>query len=155
MQESFWRWQCSDKYIISLFPTSLHLSPFSPFLISPMVSIDVKHHVYLLSVYLKESSARTSRGIRTSRNVSWQALQIYASFKYTQAQKWSNVFTSVHKYWSFSKIFPQNLYRWSCVKVKVAVFRSSSLMIVFTASVDVKQHWTWSGLHSTCKQFHR
>ena len=35
MQESFWWWQCSDRYIIFLSP---HLQ----------VSVDVKHHVYLL-----------------------------------------------------------------------------------------------------------
>ena len=42
MQESFWWWQCSDRYIISLF---LHLHTPSP--ISLMVSVDIKHHVYL------------------------------------------------------------------------------------------------------------
>ena len=49
MQESFWWWQCSDRYIISLSP-HLHtpFSPFSPSLISRTVSVDVKHHVYLL-----------------------------------------------------------------------------------------------------------
>ena len=47
MQEPFWWWQCSDRYIISLFPY-LHtlFPPFSPSLISPMVSVDVKHHFY-------------------------------------------------------------------------------------------------------------
>ena len=49
MQESFWWCQCSDRYIISLFP-HLHTPspPFSPSLINLMVSVDVKHHVYLL-----------------------------------------------------------------------------------------------------------
>ena len=47
MQESFWWWQCSDRYIISLFP-HLH-TPFSPSLIILAASVDVKHHVYLLS----------------------------------------------------------------------------------------------------------
>ena len=48
MQVSFWWWQCSDRYIISLslFP-HLH-TPFSPSLISLMVSVDVKHHVYFV-----------------------------------------------------------------------------------------------------------
>ena len=54
MQESFWWWQCSDRYTISLSPTSiLPPSPppptFSPSQISLMVSVDVKHHVYLLT----------------------------------------------------------------------------------------------------------
>ena len=49
MQKSFWWWQCSDRYIISLSPTSITpSSPFSPSLISRTVSVDVKHHVYLL-----------------------------------------------------------------------------------------------------------
>ena len=51
MQESFWWWQCSDRYIISLFPRLHTPSPplphFSPSLISLMVSVNVKHHVYL------------------------------------------------------------------------------------------------------------
>ena len=49
MQESFWWWQCTDRYIISLFHHhNTPLPPFSPSLISLMVSVDVKHHVYLL-----------------------------------------------------------------------------------------------------------
>ena len=55
MQESFWWWQRGDRYIISLFP-HLHTPPPppppppSPSLISLMVSVDVKHHVYILGV---------------------------------------------------------------------------------------------------------
>ena len=49
IQESIWCSQCSDRYIISLFPTSIPLPPFSPPLVSLMVSVDVKHHVYLLA----------------------------------------------------------------------------------------------------------
>ena len=50
MQESFWWWQCSDRYIVSLSP-HLHapFPPFSPSLISVMVSVDVKHHVHSLT----------------------------------------------------------------------------------------------------------
>ena len=40
-QKSFWWWQCSNRYIICLF------APLSLTLISLMVSVDVKHHVYL------------------------------------------------------------------------------------------------------------
>ena len=51
MQESFWWWECSDRYIISL---SHHLcTPFSPSLISLTVSVDVKHHVYFLFTFTK------------------------------------------------------------------------------------------------------
>ena len=46
MQESFWWWQCSDRYILSLFPYLHTPSPFSPSLISLVVSVEVKHHVY-------------------------------------------------------------------------------------------------------------
>jgi len=46
MQEPLWWWQCSDRYILSLFP-HLHIpSPFFPSLISLMVSVAVKHCVY-------------------------------------------------------------------------------------------------------------
>ena len=48
MQESFWWWQCSDECIISLFP-HLH-TPFPPSLISHMVSVEDKHHVYLFTL---------------------------------------------------------------------------------------------------------
>ena len=41
MQESFWWWQCGDRYIIYL------RTPFSLSLISLMVSVDVKPHAYL------------------------------------------------------------------------------------------------------------
>ena len=46
MQKSFWWWQCSDRYIISL---PLPIYPFFPSLISFMLSVNVKHQVYLLS----------------------------------------------------------------------------------------------------------
>ena len=42
--------ECSDRYILSLFPRLHTPPPFSPSLISLMVSVDVKHHVYLFSV---------------------------------------------------------------------------------------------------------
>ena len=54
MQKSFrWGQPRSDRYIVSLFP-HLHTSfpPFSPSLISLMVSVDVKHHVYLLTSFV-------------------------------------------------------------------------------------------------------
>ena len=56
MQESFWWWQCSNRYIISFFP-HLHThpppapNPFSPSLISLVVSVDVKHWLCLLSYW--------------------------------------------------------------------------------------------------------
>ena len=55
MQKSFWWWQCSDRYIISVSP-HLHtpFPPFSPSLISHPVSVDLKHHVYLLMAVKKK-----------------------------------------------------------------------------------------------------
>ena len=56
MQESLWWWQCSDRYRISLFaPTSTPPPPSSPSLISLVVSVDVKHHVYFLLHILLQS----------------------------------------------------------------------------------------------------
>ena len=76
-QESFWWRKCSDRYIISLFPPPQpphphtpppphppHPPPFSPSLISLMVSVDVKHHVYLLT---PSCLRRGSGGLRDSR----------------------------------------------------------------------------------------
>ena len=51
MQESFWWWQCINRYIISFFShLCTHFPPFSLSLISLMVSVDVKHHAYLLGI---------------------------------------------------------------------------------------------------------
>ena len=60
MQQSFWWWQCSDRYVISLSPHLHTPSPFSPSLISLTVSVDVKHHVYLLllSCHCEKTSNR-------------------------------------------------------------------------------------------------
>ena len=57
MQESFWRWQCSDRYIISLSP-NLH-TPFSPSIISLMVSVDLKHYVYLLTKFMTNERSKS------------------------------------------------------------------------------------------------
>ena len=43
MPESFWWWQCSDRYDLPLPPSPY---PFPPSLISLVVSVDVKRHVY-------------------------------------------------------------------------------------------------------------
>ena len=53
MRKSFWWWQCSNKYIISRSP---HLHTLFPSLISLMVSVDVKHHVYLAPCLLTLSN---------------------------------------------------------------------------------------------------
>ena len=56
----YWWWQCSDRYIISLSP-HLH-TPFpsvSPRPSSRTVSVDVKHHVYLLSYCINRTVWRS------------------------------------------------------------------------------------------------
>ena len=68
MQESFWWWQRSDRYIISLFPHLLTpFSPFSPSLISLMVFVDVKHHVYLLTFTADVASHPVLYGLHVTR----------------------------------------------------------------------------------------
>ena len=65
MQKSFWWWQCSDRYIIALSPYLHTPPPFSPSLISLMVFVDVKHHVYLLTYLLwlvKEATGKKKGG---------------------------------------------------------------------------------------------
>ena len=62
MHESFWWWQCSDRYTISIFPPPPYsLPPFSPSLIILMVSVDVKHHVYLRCRYRQMLLSRRKR----------------------------------------------------------------------------------------------
>ena len=50
----------SDRYIISLSIPLLPL-PFFPSLISLMVSVDIKHHVYLLACIVAPSGNATTR----------------------------------------------------------------------------------------------
>ena len=66
MQKSFWWWQCSDRYVISLSP-HLH-TPFSPSLLSRTVPVDIKHHVYFPSC---ESTAFLC-GLLCFQDKSWQ-----------------------------------------------------------------------------------
>ena len=50
MQESFWWWQCSDRYLIPPPPPSASL-------ISHVASVDIKHHVYLITPHLTPRTA--------------------------------------------------------------------------------------------------
>ena len=71
MQKSFWWWQCIDRYIISLSP-HLH-TPFSPSLISLMVSVDVKHHVYCCVVkHVRELHVFVWTGIEFQMDAPWK-----------------------------------------------------------------------------------
>ena len=59
MQESFWWWQCNDRYLnIYNFPLPPPPYPYPPFslsLINFMVSVGVKHHVYftIMTIIIK------------------------------------------------------------------------------------------------------
>ena len=122
MQKSFWWWQCSDRYIISLFP---HLytpfPPFSPSLISLMVSVDFKHDVYLLTGGYWLGLHVSRRGYRCVTD--WFGLHVW-----NLAADWTTELRS-------------------CAKVEVAVLGSLSLPVLMV-SVDGKKHWTWTWLDS-------
>ena len=76
VQESFWWWQCSDRYIISLFPHLHTPLPSSPF----MVSMNVKLHVFLFPApsYLCDC-LQLYTPFRTLRFASdlWDCFQLY------------------------------------------------------------------------------
>ena len=83
MQESFWWWQCSDKYVISLFP-HLHIPPPPPprSLISLMVSVDLKHHVYLrIRCCCEPVWPSLQQGVGKQRDFSLKPLQLFFLFK--------------------------------------------------------------------------
>ena len=89
MQKSLWWCQYSDRYIISLSP-HLH-TPFSPSLISLMVSADVKHHVYyLLRASLKALIQKPfltvwfRRTVRTSCGFYQSVLGVLAATRYRE-----------------------------------------------------------------------
>ena len=87
MQESFWWWQCSDSYIISLFPTSfIPPPPFSLSLISLMVSVDVKHHVYLLLYVM--ANARGTKRVNICWSFRWIVFPSFTFGTSTQPQRW-------------------------------------------------------------------
>ena len=64
----------SDRYILSLFPhLHTHFPAFSPSLISLVVSVDVKHHVDLGTLYLRTAvhrrGQRPAKGFGTDKTV--------------------------------------------------------------------------------------
>ena len=83
MQESFWWCQCSDRYIIYLFPHFHTPSPFSPSLISFVVSVDVKHHVYLLTRFQPPSPRPPPLPTHTQGNSSTQHITPPLDTRYT------------------------------------------------------------------------
>ena len=78
MQKSFWWWQCSDRYIISLFPHLHTPFPLLPVPNKPLtVSVDVKHHAYLLTDSHwpeSESALRWKEGRKEGRNLKFRFL---------------------------------------------------------------------------------
>ena len=101
MQESFWWWQCSNRYKIYNLPLPPPPYPLPPLptyssslvlLVSFMVSVDIKHHVYLaasghrkitkhtrfrVKVFHLDTTATTSTRLYTqivSRNAVFRAL---------------------------------------------------------------------------------
>jgi len=71
MQVSFRWWQCTDRYYNLPLPHLHTPTPFSPSLISLVVSADVKHGVYLYSRQRHKQDAprkpRRQQGTRTRR----------------------------------------------------------------------------------------
>ena len=80
MQVSFWWWQCSDRYIISLFP-HFH-APFFPSLISLMVSVDVKNHVYFIYGIMDGLSFGVPQYHHSKKSRNVQGLNVYNSTSY-------------------------------------------------------------------------
>ena len=58
MQESFWWWQCSDRYVTSILPPPPPPPTPSPrpSIISFEVSVHVKHHVYFMDNHSSQSN---------------------------------------------------------------------------------------------------
>ena len=114
MQKSFWWWQCSGKYILSLFPHLLTpFPPFSPSLISLVVSVDVKHHVYLLS---------------TQAALHWRGPHLLITLLFWH---WLTV----------SSVFADRSERLDELFISNPLPPFSPSLISLMVSVDVKQHW--------------
>ena len=127
MQASFWWWQCSDRYIISLFP-NLH-TPFPPSLISRTVSVDVKHHVYYLLTWCSICYP-TSEDIKNQRTNNW-CPRVQELCDSRGGRPGLPVPNSPSPWYSRTG--------WLGLKHQ---FTYLLTIIVLTASVDVKQHWT-------------
>ena len=71
-QVSFWWWQCSDRYIISP-STPPPPPPFSrPSLIRFVVSVDVKHHAYLLASIRSSPLITVFQAAVVSKHGAWR-----------------------------------------------------------------------------------
>ena len=96
MQKSFWWWQCSDRYIISLSPHFHTTFPPPPLLPVPNkpygVSVDVKHHVYLLNLHTIVQELCESRGGRPGLSVLTSLLvSVDVKLCWTMLRHWSQL----------------------------------------------------------------
>ena len=66
--EVLWWWQCSDRYIISLSPTSISPSPFSPSLISRTVFVERESTMF---TYLLQGRTERCAFARKQHNIAW------------------------------------------------------------------------------------
>ena len=86
MQKSFWWWQCSERYAISLF-CHFH-TPFptlSPSLIGLIVSVDGKHHVYLLTSSDKQQKEKKKEKKEEKKGRKSRAYNRRGVFKNTES----------------------------------------------------------------------
>ena len=83
MQKSFWWWQCSDRYIISLSPPPTPFHCLSPFLTSLMISVDFKHHIYLTQLAVTTWLERRRQLFTGNPTIKIQ-------------HKWNNLFQALH-----------------------------------------------------------
>ena len=108
MKESFWWWQCSDGYTLSLFPHHIPPTPFSPSLISHLASVDVKQLVYCTYPFLNLRACavdwRTQFAGSKAERVSWVAGRAHSCISlvllvvktsYFTATRWAENITAV------------------------------------------------------------
>ena len=88
---------CSDRYIISVFP-HLHIliysslpppPPFSPSLISLMVSVDVKHHVYLITCWICSEPVWSSGKAGKAGKRDLGSIPLWRSFLFKSCGLWT------------------------------------------------------------------
>ena len=165
MPESFWWWQYSDRYMISLFP-HLHTPPSSPSLISLMDSVGVKHHIYFSATAVFWSAGGWGGGggswlllcvlgfvcvlvfvvvvvVVLSTHKNWNTTRVYSCKSHWQwgPQKYiSNLYTRPPSRYSNSRN-----YQLSSPRPKIDIFQTS--ITFFGASL-------WQHLPLTVRSFH-
>ena len=148
-QESFWSWQCSDRYIISPPPPPYPLPPFSPSLISLMVSVDIKSHVYVLTGG-ESWGGRPGLSVLMSLMVSVDVKQYW-----TMLQHWSQLALIICQL-TFEDIKQHNRTGGRGRVIVQELYESGgghpglSVLLLMSPMVSVEQYWTmlthWSQL---------